>query len=219
MKKFKPKTARIVIPVSIKAPVEKVFPLCGPVEEYKWIPSWKCELIHCPNDRVELGTIFSERSSAPFLISSFHGKTTWTAVTHDPENYKVHFRLDNSNSSSIYKIELEDNGKGGTGGKLDFTYTPTNRKGNALVGKNLEGKIHTMVSILNAMLQHYCENNEFVPSSKIQKMISSNQSLSSLDKIRLGLNRLVASRMKDENRGRFINPTGNCQIPQPCRRI
>ncbi len=99
MKKFKSKTARTVIPVSIKAPVEKVFPLVCPVEEYKWIPNWKCNLIHCPNNRVELGTVFEEGSSAPFLMGRFHGKTTWTAITHDPENYKVHFRLDNANSS------------------------------------------------------------------------------------------------------------------------
>ena len=57
---FKSKTAKSVIPVSIKAPVDQVFPLACPVEEYKWILGWKCNLIHCPNDRVERGTIFSE---------------------------------------------------------------------------------------------------------------------------------------------------------------
>jgi hypothetical protein len=201
---FKSKTAKSVIPVSIKAPVDQVFPLACPVEEYKWIPGWKCNLIHCPNDRVERGTIFSEISSAPFLIGSFQGKTTWTVVMHDPESYKIHFRLDNKNSSSLYKIELKDNGIGGTEGKLDFTYNATNKKGNKLVGKNLEGKIHIMLSILNAMLQHYCETNEMLSFSGLQKMILSEQRLSVIDKILLGLNRLAVSNMKDKDRGRFI---------------
>ncbi|MFC2169611.1 hypothetical protein ACFLRM_03460, partial [Acidobacteriota bacterium] len=90
MPEFKSKTAKSVFPVYIKAPVDKVFPLCCPVEEYKWIPGWKCNLIHCPNDRVEQGTIFSEISSAPFLTGSFKGKTTWKVVMHDPESYKIH---------------------------------------------------------------------------------------------------------------------------------
>ena len=201
---FKSKTAKSVIPVSIKAPVDQVFPLACPVEEYKWIAGWKCNLIHCPNDRVEWGTIFSEISSAPFLIGSFQGKTTWTVVMHDPESYKIHFRLDNRNSSSLYKIELKDNGKGGTEGKLDFTYNATNKKGNKLVGKNLEGKIHIMLSILNAMLQHYCETNEMFSFSELQKMILSEQRLSVIDKILLGLNRLAVSNMKDKDRGRFM---------------
>jgi hypothetical protein len=204
MTEFLSKTAKSVIPVSIKAAVDKVFPLCSPVEEYKWIPRWKCNLVHCPNDRAELGTIFSEISSAPFLMGSFQGKTTWTVVVHDPQGYKIHFRLDNKNSSSIYKIELEDNGKSGTEGKLDFTYNATNKKGNKLVGKNLEGKIHIMLSILYAMLRHYCETNEMLSSSRLQKMMPSEQRLSVIDIILIGLNRLAVSNMKDKDRGRFM---------------
>jgi len=204
MTESKPKTARSAFPVSIKAPVDQVFPLASPVEEYKWIPGWKCNLLHCPNDRVELGTIFSEISSAPFLMGSFQGKTTWIVVLYDPERYRIHFRLDNKVSSSIYKIELKDNGEGGTEGKLDFTFNATNKRGNKLVEKNLEGKIHIMLSILNAMLQHYCETNEMLPSSVLQKMISTEQNLSVMDKIRMGLNSLAVSNMRDKDRGRFM---------------
>jgi hypothetical protein len=204
MTEFKSKTAKSVMPVSIKAPVDQVFPLASPVEEYKWIPGWKCNLIHCPNDRVELGTIFSEISSAPFLMGSFRGKTTWTVVLYDPASYRIHFRLDNKNSSSIYKIELQDNGKGGTEGRLDFTFNATNQKGNRLVEKNREGKIYVMLALLNAMLQHYCEANEMISSSGLQRMISAEPRLSVMDKMLMGLNRLAVSNMKDKDRGRFI---------------
>jgi len=205
MMEYKSKTAKMVIPVAIKAPVDQVFPLASPIEEYRWILGWKCNLIHCPNDKVELGTIFSEISSAPFLIGSFKGETTWTVVMYDPEHYKIHFILDNKNSISLYKIELEDNGKGGTEGKLDFSYTASNKKGNKLVGKNVDGKIHIMLSVLYAMLKHYCEANEMISSSELQNMIQSNQRLSIKDKILIGLNSLARSNMKDKNRGRFMS--------------
>ena len=201
---FESKREKSVIPVSIKASVDQVFPLCSPVEEYNWIPGWKCNLIHCPNDRVEQGVIFSEIFSAPFLMGSFQGKTTWTVVMYNPESYKIHFRFDNKNSSSIYKIELEDNGKGETEGKLDFTYNATNKKGNKLVEKYLEGKIHIMLSILNAMLQYYCETDEILSSSGLQKRIPSEQRLSGIDKILIGLNRLAVFTMKDKDRGRLM---------------
>lgn len=199
MSKFKAKTAKMVIPVSIKAPVDKVFRLCCPVEEYKWIPGWKCNLVHCPNDRAELGTVFSEISSAPFLIGSFRGETTWTVVKHDPESHKIHFRLDNKNSSSLYKIELVDNGKGGTEGTLDFTYNATSKKGDKLVEKNLAGKLHIMLSILNGMLQYYCETDKMIPASRLQKMIPSEQRLSIRDKVLIGVNRWLRSKMIDKN--------------------
>jgi len=66
----KERTVYVVHEESINAPAKIVFPLCCPVEEYRWIFGWKCELAHCPNDRVELGTVFSEILSAPFLMAS-----------------------------------------------------------------------------------------------------------------------------------------------------
>ena len=185
----------IVLPVHVKASVEKVFPLCCPVEEYRWIPGWKCHLIHCPNDKVELGTIFSEVSSAPFLMNSFRGKTTWTAIMHDPENYKLHFRLDNEKSSSLYTIELQDDGRGGTAGALDFTYTAINDKGGGYGVKNMEEKIRVMLSIISTMLRHYCETGKMLTFAGLQKIVLSEPGLSVTDKIRMGLNRMVVLAM------------------------
>lgn len=204
MAEFKAKTVKSALRVHINSPVEKVFPLCCPVEEYRWIPGWKCDLIHCPNDKVELGTVFGEISSAPFLLDSFQGKTTWTAIMHDSDNYKLHFRLDNKNSSSLYKIELKDDGNGGTTGNLDFTYNAINKKGNKLAEKNIEDKIRIMLSIINAMLQHYCETGEMLTFAGLQKVVLSERGLSVKDKIFMGLNRMVMSKMKDNDRGRFM---------------
>ncbi len=187
--------ANIVLPVHVKAPVERVFPLCCPVEEYRWIPGWKCHLIHCPNDRVEFGTIFSEMSSAPFLLNSFWGKTTWTAIVYDSGDYKLHFRLDNKKSSSLYKIELQDDGRGGTTGTLDFTYNAVNGKGGGYSGKNMEKKITVMLSLVKTMLQHYCEAGKMLTFAGLQERVLSEPELSVMDKIRIGLNRMVVLAM------------------------
>ena len=199
MTEFKAKTVNTVVPVHIKAPIEKVFPFCCPIEEYKWIPGWKFDLINCPNGKVELGTIFSEILSAPFLMGNFKGKTTWTAIVHDPDNYKLHFRLDNKNSTSLYKIELKCGGNGETIGKLDLTINAINKKGNNLLAKNIEEKIHIMLSIISAMLKHYCETGTMMTFSGLQKLVLSEQGLSITDKILIGLNRIAMLIMKDNN--------------------
>jgi hypothetical protein len=112
--------------------------------------------------------------------------------------------LDNKISSSLYKAEFEDNGNGETEGKLDFTYNAINKRGNKLVVKNLEGKIHILLSVTIAMLKHYCETNEMLSSSELQKMILSEQGLFVIDKILLGLNRLAILNMRDKDRSRFM---------------
>jgi hypothetical protein len=187
----------------IDAPVDEVFPLCCPVEEYRWIPGWKCNLVNCPNDKVELGTVFKEIFSAPFLLGKASGVTTWTAVLHESENHRLHFKLENAHSSSLYKIELGDDGKGGTTSNLEFTYRALDAKGNALAKKDLQKKIEIMLGIIGLMLKTYCETGKMIPPATLQKSVMS-EPLSFWEKIRLARNRLAMHRMADPDRARFM---------------
>ena len=209
MNEFKSKTTHIVIPVSIDASVDTVFPLVSPIEEYKWIPGWKCKLVHYPRDIIAQGAIFIEISSAPFLIGNYNGKTTWTVVEYEPENYKLHFRLDNKKSSSLYKIELSDDGQGKTKGKLDFTFTAINIRGNQLVENKVEEKIHIMLSVLYTLLKYYSENNKLLSSAELRTMIPLEKMLNVKDKILVLLNRLAKSKMIDKDRERFLENFSN----------
>ncbi|MFC1539472.1 hypothetical protein ACFL6H_08610 [Candidatus Latescibacterota bacterium] len=189
---------RVEVIRSIKAPVQDVFPLACPVMEYKWIPGWKCELIHCPNGYVELGCIFNEISSAPILADSISRKTTWTAVLYEPDRFRVHYRLENKVSSSLYKIEFEAEASGRTKSRLEITYTPINK-----MGKGTEGKLRLMLSALSLMLKHYCEHGEMVKSSEIMKLSLHVKELTIKDKIRSLLNKLMMKVMHDEDKKKF----------------
>jgi hypothetical protein len=188
----------------ISAPPDTVFPLCCPVEEYKWIPGWKCHLVHCPNDKVELGTVFREIFSAPFLLGKVSGETTWTAVLYEPENYRLHFKLENAHSSSLYKIELEDDGSGGTNSMLEFRYRALDDAGNALAEKALQEKIEIMLELIGLMLKTYCETGRMISFLKLQQAVSAERGLTLAEKLRLAMNRLIMLHMTDQDRERFM---------------
>jgi hypothetical protein len=188
----------------IRAPVEAVFPLCCPVEEYKWIPGWKCDLVHCPNERVERGTVFDEYFSAPFLIGKAWGKTTWSAVLHDPEQHRVHYALKNVASDSLYKIELIDDGSDGTLAQLDFGYSAITPLGLKVIRSRGEAKIKLMLQILMALLRHYCERGEVASSGRIARLIATSDALDTADRIRLFVNRLAMARKPDSFKQRYM---------------
>jgi hypothetical protein len=198
----------------ISAPPATVFPLCCPVEEYKWIPGWKCHLVYCPNDKVEFGTVFREIFSAPFLLGKASGETTWTAVLHEPENYRLHFRLDNAHSSSLYKIELQDDGSGGTSSMLEFTYRALDDAGNALAEKALQAKIEIMLELISLMLKTYCETGRMISSLDLQKAVSAERGLSLREKVHLAMNRLAMLRMRDQDRARFMRQFRDDRRPE-----
>ena len=199
----KPPSVREEKKGTINAQVQNVFPLACPVMEYKWIPGWKCELIHCPNGHVELGTIFNEIFSAPVLADSIAQTTTWTAVLYEPDRYRIHYRLDNKISSSLYKIEFEADLSGRTKYRIELTYSPLNEKGRHNMEKDGVKKIQLMLSVLSLMLKHYCERGEMIKSSEIMKLGLRFKQITVKARIRLLLNQWVMRVAKDEDRKRF----------------
>ncbi|MDH3622492.1 MAG: hypothetical protein OES69_05360 [Myxococcales bacterium] len=188
----------------VHAPIEAVFPLCCPVEEYKWIPGWKCDLVHCPNERVEQGTVFDEYSSAPFLMGKAWGKTTWTAVLHDPEQHRVHYELKNVASDSLYKIELSDNGSDGTLAQLDFRYSAITPLGLKVIRNRGEAKIELMLQILTELLRNYCERGGVARPGRIARVIATSDALTAADRIRLFVNGFAMARKRDSFRRRYM---------------
>lgn len=197
-------STRVVLEQDIKAPMDLVFPLACPVLEYTWIPAWKCELIHCPNGHAELGTIFREMSSSPILADSIAQKTTWTAVLYDPDNHRVHYRLDNKISSSLYKMEFETNASGGTRMWLDLTYSLLRGDEVGEAKRHRRDKITLMVTVLSNMLVHYCEQGEMMKSSRIKTMPLPVKGLTIVDKLRLIINKFLRRHVSDEDRIKFF---------------
>ena len=188
----------------IAAPVDFVFPLASPVEEYKWIPGWKCDLVHCPKERVEQGTVFDEYSSAPFLVGKAWAKTTWTAVLHEPNRHRVHYAIRNVASDSLYKIEFSDDGSSGTLAHLNFRYSASGPLGWKVIRNRGEAKIELMLQILATMLRHYCESGALVPRDRIARLIATSNALTIADRVRLLVNTLAMARKRDPLRQRYL---------------
>ena len=204
----------IVIKGQISAEAGNIFLLVCPVMEYKWIPGWKCNLIHCPNGHVELGTRFSEIFSSPFLLGRIGRKTLWTAVLYEKEKFLVHYQLENAISLSLYKIEFESIDQENTIYRLDFTYTPINLQGERLIEKNLQKKIEFMLISLAKMLKFYSENGKLLPKSEILEMGMKFQYFTFMDRIRLFLNQKKMKKMIDEDRKRFFQGKPISKIAQ-----
>mgnify|MGYP001828888929 FL=1 len=69
--------------------------------------------------------------------------------------------------------------------------------------KGGKAKIKLMLSILSLMLKHYCEEGEMVKTSEIMKLASQVEEMTTKDRIRSLLNKLVLMVIQDEDRKKF----------------
>jgi hypothetical protein len=188
----------------INVPIKEVSSMSCPVMEYDWIPDWRCELVHCPNGIAEEGTIFYEIGSAPTLGDSVADKCKWTAVLREPENDRIHWKLENPISTTLFKAEFDDLGNGKTKARWQMTYTPLNKRGAKVLEKGGEEKIRFVLEALTLMIKRYVETGKCLEAAELEKLVKESPVLSTKDKIRIALNTIIAKKQNDPNRERYL---------------
>jgi hypothetical protein len=151
---------RIVCSVNetIKAPLDKIFPLLCPVEESKWINNWEYQLICSDSGVNEKGCIFIEEISGPVLFG-LPVKTKWITTLHEP-NTRIQFVLVSEEMSIIiFDIELSDQGNDSSSAQFRFTYIPLREDA---IGETTKEKLMLILTLLMSWLKYYCETGEML---------------------------------------------------------
>ena len=112
----------------IQASPDRIFPLLCPVEEYKWIDKWECELVYSESGVVEDNCIFREEMS-PRLFGS-RGPATWITTLHDPDNFRRHFLIITDELVRKAEISIEASGNGVSTVRWTSIATTLNENGN-----------------------------------------------------------------------------------------
>jgi len=91
----------------LSASPERVFPLLCPVQEYDWIPTWRCDLIYSKSGYAELGCVFSTD------FGDASGKETWVVCTYE-KNRCIGFVKTGTHCTTRYTVSLQPNQSGST---------------------------------------------------------------------------------------------------------
>lgn len=87
---------------TVKAPLEKVFPLLCPVREYEWIPGWDCELLHSQSGVAEEDCVFrTDRTDT--------GPMTWVVSRYQPPD-RIEFTCF-ADSGVVMRLKIKLQGK------------------------------------------------------------------------------------------------------------
>ena len=144
----------------IKASPEQIFPLLCPIQEYKWIDGWQCEMVYSDGGAIENNCIFKEEKTSPILFD-LSVPTYWVVSLYMPEEYRIQFIL-LMGTMATAKIDVEVQDLGGTVSSVTWTFTITslNDEANKIIGAATEQKAKLLLTILGRSLKHYCETEK-----------------------------------------------------------
>ncbi len=146
--------------VTITSSPDYIFPLLCPVEELKWIPGWKYDLIYSESGKNENNCIFAEYMTGPhFLGNKKIERTLWTTTQHDTINHIIHFLIVNAFLHIKLEVELMPDGKDKTNIKWTMIATSVNEQINSLMNEEMINKMNFMLKLLSDLLKKYCDSN------------------------------------------------------------
>lgn len=154
----------------IKASPSQIFPLLCPIQEYKWIDGWKCEMVYSDSGAVENNCVFKEEKTGPILFDMAI-PTYWVVSLYDPERHRIQFVL-LSGTISAAKLDVEINGldEALSTGTWTFTITSLNEETNRMINATTEQKAKLILSTLGRSLKHYCETGQLLRLNRINLM-------------------------------------------------
>lgn len=109
--------------ILIEAPVEKVFPLFGPVREKEWADGWEPEVLFTNDPLAEEHMIFQTKGNED------EGKYTWTVTTYQPEKYLIEYTVFTNERIWFIRVECA-NQDDKTAATISYTYTGLTEGGN-----------------------------------------------------------------------------------------
>jgi hypothetical protein len=117
----------------VNAPIEKTFPLFGPIREKEWAAGWEPQIIYSTNSEVEEHMIFRTNGG----YHQGEGDYLWVVTQFKPTDFFVEYTVSTSNRIWFISVKCEPNDKK-TNVTVTYIYTGLNDQGNELNKAALE---------------------------------------------------------------------------------
>ena len=141
---------------AIEAAPDAVFPLLCPVREADWIDGWNPDWVLSESGLVERGCIFQTPSGEEGVPPA-----VWVVTEHDPHAYRVAMiKVIPGLTVTTLRIELADDGDGGTRSAVTYGYTALSEAGEALVGTYTADWYRDFMQKWEAGMNHYLATGE-----------------------------------------------------------
>ncbi len=120
--------------ITLKAPLEKVFPLFGPIKEKEWADGWNPKIIYSTTNIVDEHMVFRIKSHA-------HGESSymWMVTKYLPHQSLIEYTV--FTEERVWNITVqchENTNTQMTDAEITYTFTGLTETGNAINEKALE---------------------------------------------------------------------------------
>jgi hypothetical protein len=142
--------------ITLRAPLETVFPLFGPIRERDWEAGWDPQVLYATDDLVEEHMVFKTRShhmNEPDYI--------WTVSRYHPERAFIEYTVFTPDRLWWIAVQCQGGAQGDTTrAEITYTFTGLTEQGVAINRAMLERMYRHDLKDWEAAINHYLETGK-----------------------------------------------------------
>ncbi len=142
--------------ITLDAPLERVFPLFGPIKEKEWADGWNPEIVYSTTNLVEEHMVFKTKSHS-------HGESsyTWMITKYMPEQSLIEYTVFTTERLWNITIQCSENTNSQkTDAEITYTYTGLTESGNAINEKALQHMYSKDLKNWEVPINHYLKTGK-----------------------------------------------------------
>ncbi len=141
--------------IRLHGPIEKVFPLFGPVEEKHWAAGWNPQVVYPAGVDVAEGMVF---------LTGERGETTWVIAHYDPARHAIAY-YNATPAYQLRKIEIRCRplSPEATEASVSYTHVGLSAKGNHDVLEMDEAAYAEKMAAWEKAINHYLKTGATLP--------------------------------------------------------
>jgi hypothetical protein len=143
--------------IRLEGPIEKVFPLFGPVEEMKWADGWNPVVLYPASGYVEEGMVFTTQGHG-------HGETVfaWIVSKYQAENHVIEYIVSTANRYWVITVRCFASSVEQTKATISYTYTGLTPLGNEINKQAIEKIYKQNLKDWEEAINHYLKTGEAI---------------------------------------------------------
>jgi hypothetical protein len=153
---FTPERIQKCAVIKVEYPIDKVFPLFGPVREMEWAFGWHPEIIYSSTNLVEEHMIF--RTKARHAEEDYY---LWVITKYEPSKYNIEYMVSTPNRVWFIHVDCESEGLF-TQVKICYAYTGLNETGNRLNRESLQNMFADNLIDWQQAINHYLKHGKIL---------------------------------------------------------
>jgi|GEM_PF-600223 len=141
--------------ITLNGTIDVVWPLFDPLNEGKWAPAWRPEILYPTDGTVQEGMVVRTHG-----MQGDQGKLVWTVTRYDPGKHHITYTVTNPERTFMVDVQCSEHGASYTDATITYRFVGLTDLGNQVSERSAERLFRSDLKDWQEAINHYLKTGK-----------------------------------------------------------